>query len=104
MLRDPASESAARPTLLAIDDEPGTLVVIERFAERFGFAVVSRTDATTALAELPATKPDVVLVDPAQPQPEPTKRAIVHASCPVACAGPHPLAPWPSVAAIRIPP
>lgn len=51
------------PTLLAIDDEPGTLAVVDRFARRFGFEVISRTDAPAALAELPALKPDAVIVD-----------------------------------------
>ena len=50
-------------TLLAIDDEPGVLAVVERFAQRLGFQVVSRTDARAALAELPTVKPNVVIVD-----------------------------------------
>jgi DNA-binding NtrC family response regulator len=51
------------PTLLAIDDEPGVLAIVDRFAPRFGFKVVSRSDARAALAELPALKPDAVIVD-----------------------------------------
>jgi two-component system, NtrC family, response regulator HydG len=50
-------------TLLAIDDEPGVLAIVDRFAQRFGFKVVSRTDARAALAELPVLKPDAVIVD-----------------------------------------
>lgn len=52
-----------KPTLLAIDDEPGVLAIVERFAHRFGFNVVSRTDARAALAELSVVEPDAVIVD-----------------------------------------
>ena len=50
-------------TLLAIDDEPDVLAVIDRFAQRMVFKVVSRTDARVALAELHVLKPDAVIVD-----------------------------------------
>ncbi|MEX2271458.1 MAG: sigma-54 dependent transcriptional regulator [Vicinamibacterales bacterium] len=46
-----------------IDDEPGVLKFVERFAPRFGLDVVGRTDARAALSELPALRPDAVLVD-----------------------------------------
>ena len=49
--------------LLAIDDEPDVLAIVAQFAQRFGFAVVTRTDARAALAELRGLKPDAVLVD-----------------------------------------
>lgn len=52
-----------KPTLLAIDDEPGVLAIVERFAHRFGFDVVSPTDAGAALAELSVVEPDAVTVD-----------------------------------------
>jgi DNA-binding NtrC family response regulator len=52
-----------KTTLLAIDDEPGVLGFIERFAQRYGVRVVSRTDVRAALAEVPALKPDAVIVD-----------------------------------------
>jgi two-component system, NtrC family, response regulator HydG len=50
-------------TLLAIDDEPDVLAIVGQFAQRFGFTVVTRTDARAALAELRGLKPDAVLVD-----------------------------------------
>ncbi len=50
-------------TLLVIDDEPTVLSLVERFAQNFGFTVVIRTDARAALVELPALKPDAVIVD-----------------------------------------
>jgi two-component system response regulator HydG len=50
-------------TLLVIDDESDVLTIVEQFAQRFGFKVVSRTDARAALAELRVLKPDAVIVD-----------------------------------------
>jgi two-component system response regulator HydG len=50
-------------TLLVIDDEPDVLTIVEQFAQRFGFKVVSRTDGHAALAELRTLKPDAVIVD-----------------------------------------
>jgi DNA-binding NtrC family response regulator len=50
-------------TLLVIDCEPGVLAIVDRFAQRLGLKVVTRTDARTALAELPVLKPDAVIVD-----------------------------------------
>jgi two-component system, NtrC family, response regulator HydG len=52
-----------RATLLAIDDEPDVLAIVVQFAERFGFTIVTRTDARAALAELRGLKPDAVIVD-----------------------------------------
>ncbi|PYR56623.1 MAG: hypothetical protein DMF85_15990 [Acidobacteria bacterium] len=52
-----------KPLLLAIDDEPGMLALIQRFAGPAGFDVVtngSAKDAMARLAELPA---DVAIVD-----------------------------------------
>ena len=58
-----AHAPAAEPVLLVIDDEPGMLAVVERFARRFGFQVTGETDPRAALVQLPALKPDVVIVD-----------------------------------------
>jgi two-component system, NtrC family, response regulator HydG len=60
---DKPADCAARATLLAIDDEPDVLTIVVQFAKRFGFTVMTRTDARAALAELPELKPDAVLVD-----------------------------------------
>ena len=54
---------STQATLLAIDDEPDVLAIVAQFAQRFGFTVVTRTDARAALAELRGLKPDAVLVD-----------------------------------------
>ena len=54
---------STQATLLAIDDEPDVLAIVVQFAQRFGFTVVTRTDARAALAELRGLKPDAVLVD-----------------------------------------
>jgi len=58
-----ADAPAAEPVLLVIDDEPGMLAVVDRFARRFGFKVTVETDPGAALVQLPALKPDVVIVD-----------------------------------------
>jgi two-component system, NtrC family, response regulator HydG len=57
------SEVGTAPRLLVVDDEPSMCVVIERFARRFGFDVVRRSNGSDALAVLHETKPDVALVD-----------------------------------------
>jgi DNA-binding NtrC family response regulator len=49
--------------LLAIDDQPGILALLDKFARRFDFEVITRTEPRSALAELPSIKPDVVIVD-----------------------------------------
>ena len=54
---------STQATLLAIDDEPDVLAIVAQFAQRFGFTVVTRTDARAALAELRGLKPDAVIVD-----------------------------------------
>ena len=54
---------STQAALLAIDDEPDVLAIVVQFAQRFGFTVVTRTDARAALAELRELKPDAVLVD-----------------------------------------
>jgi DNA-binding NtrC family response regulator len=53
----------AQPVLLALDDEPPILMLVDRFARRLGFDVVTSTDSRTTLANLPAIKPDAVMVD-----------------------------------------
>jgi two-component system, NtrC family, response regulator HydG len=58
-----AGTMSTEATLLAIDDEPAVLATVDRFAQDFGFTVVSRTNARAALAELRGLKPDAVLVD-----------------------------------------
>ena len=57
-----------RPRLLVIDDEPGMLAVVERFAAAEDFEVVTRTGGHALLTELPALKPDVALVDRNMPE------------------------------------
>ena len=54
---------STQAALLAIDDEPDVLAIVVQFAQRYGFTVVTRTDARAALAELRGLKPDAVLVD-----------------------------------------
>ena len=55
--------AAALPRLLVVDDEPLMTSVVEKFAVRAGFDVVSRDSGAEALASLREIKPDAVLVD-----------------------------------------
>ena len=53
----------SQPVLLIIDDEPGIVALIERFAEPLAFTVLSHTSAGAALSSLSDIKPDIALVD-----------------------------------------
>ena len=55
--------AAALPRLLVVDDEPLMRDLVERFAVRAGFDVVSRGSGAEALAMLREVKPDAVIVD-----------------------------------------
>ena len=52
-----------RPTLLAIDDEPGMLALVERFARGLAFNVVCHHGGRGALEHIPQVHPDIVIVD-----------------------------------------
>jgi len=52
-----------RPVLLVIDDEPGMLAMIERFARGEGFEVVTHAGGQRVLAEIATLTADVALVD-----------------------------------------
>jgi len=54
---------AGRPVLLVVDDEPGVIALIERFARGRDFDVIAHGGGRRLLAELPALAPDVALVD-----------------------------------------
>src|SRR5207302_1324855 len=51
------------PILLIVDDDPGIVSLIERFAEPLSFTVVAHTSPRVALSSLLETKPDIALVD-----------------------------------------
>jgi two-component system response regulator HydG len=53
----------SQPILLVIDDDPGIVALIERFAEPLAFTVLTYTSARAALSSLLDIKPDVALVD-----------------------------------------
>lgn len=57
-----------KPVLLVIDDEPGVLALIERFAAPAGFTVVTSADAVDAIARIAEVAPDVALVDLRMPE------------------------------------
>jgi DNA-binding NtrC family response regulator len=56
------------PLLLAIDDEPAILTIVERFGRQMGFEVETRTNPAAALAELAKLNPDVAVVDLQMPE------------------------------------
>ena len=57
-----------RPTLLAIDDEPGMLALVERFARGLHFNVICHHGGKSALEHIPQVHPDVVIVDLQMPE------------------------------------
>ncbi len=56
------------PRLLVVDDEPGMLALVQRFAEAEGFDIISRTGGRALLSELSTLKPDVALLDRNMPE------------------------------------
>jgi two-component system response regulator HydG len=56
------------PRLLVVDDDPGMLTLVGRFAEGEGFDVITRAGGQALLSELPALKADVVLLDRNMPE------------------------------------
>jgi len=60
--------SENRPTLLAIDDEPGMLALVERFARGLNFNVICHPEGRGAIEHVSQLHPDVVLVDLQMPE------------------------------------
>jgi len=57
-----------RSTLLAIDDDPGMLALVERFARGLNFNVICHHGGRSALEHIPQAHPDVVLLDLQMPE------------------------------------
>ena len=60
--------SDSAPQLLVVDDEPGMLSLVQRFAEGQGFDVVTRPGGLALLTELPGLNPDAALLDRNMPE------------------------------------
>lgn len=58
----------AKPALLAIDDEPAILTILERFVAPIGFTVITHGGGRGAIAHIAEVRPDVVLVDLQMPE------------------------------------
>ncbi|HXH05609.1 MAG TPA: sigma-54 dependent transcriptional regulator [Vicinamibacterales bacterium] len=58
----------ARPLLLVVDDEPGVLALVRRFAEAERFEVITCADGREAIALAERRAPDLVLVDLRMPE------------------------------------
>ena len=56
------------PLLLVVDDEPGILTLVQRFAEGEGFDVITRSGGHALLEELPQLNPDAALLDRNMPE------------------------------------
>jgi two-component system response regulator HydG len=52
-----------QPTLLIVDDEPGMVALVERFARDKGFETIGRAGGHQMLAELPSLAVDAAVVD-----------------------------------------
>jgi two-component system response regulator HydG len=57
------TDTPKAPTLLVVDDDSAVLALIDRIATDVGFEVVRESDGRSALAALPAIKPDGAIVD-----------------------------------------
>jgi two-component system response regulator HydG len=60
--------AAVRPVLLVVDDEPGIVAMIQRFAGGQGFDVIARAGGRSLLEELPSLNANVALVDLRMPE------------------------------------
>ena len=59
---------ATRPRLLVIDDDPGILPIVERFARQLGFDVRYHSSGREAIEKFAEARPDVALVDLQMPE------------------------------------
>ncbi len=59
---------STRPVLLVVDDEPGIIAMIERFAKGRGFDVIARAGGRRLLDELPSLNANVALIDLRMPE------------------------------------
>ena len=57
-----------KPLLVIIDDEQGILDLIQRFAERTGYDVVTYSNGREAIAQMQTVKADLVMVDLRMPE------------------------------------
>jgi len=57
-----------KPLLVIVDDEQGILDLIQRFAERTGYDVVTYSNGREAIAQMQTVKADLVMVDLRMPE------------------------------------
>jgi two-component system response regulator HydG len=62
------TDTPARPRLLVVDDDPGILPIVERFARQLGFDVRYHSSGREALDKLAEVRPDVAMVDLQMPE------------------------------------
>jgi excisionase family DNA binding protein len=64
----PGSRDREGPTVLIVDDDPGTRAVVRASLELEGFEVVEAESGTTGLAAVDEESPDLILLDVMMPQ------------------------------------
>ena len=60
-------KDAAVPLILAVDDEPMVLTMMERFLTDAGFEVIKASDGMAAISQVRDHNPDLVLLDITMP-------------------------------------
>ena len=68
MTNPPAAPGTERTTVLVVDDEEGIRKALERFLTRLGYSVVAAANATEALAQVEAHRPQTMLCDIRMPE------------------------------------
>lgn len=57
-------------TILVVDDDPTTRLLLDRFLSEEGYTIVSAADGPQALDELSRVRPDLILLDVVMPEPD----------------------------------
>jgi adenylate cyclase len=58
-----------RPLILAVDDEPGTLALLQKLLRHLGYDVIEAVDGVSAIRTIAEHKPDLVCLDVMMPPP-----------------------------------
>ena len=61
------SAARARPLILAVDDEPANLALLQKIIRRLGYETIEATDGPGALESVAQHRPDLVLLDVMMP-------------------------------------
>ena len=67
-LREATADTAARPMVLCVDDDRGTLNALSRLLAHHGYRVATFVDPRQVLSAIPEIGPDVALLDVVMPE------------------------------------